>query len=197
MIYSAVEPMLASIGFLLMYNETVQAELHRLARTDPLTGTLNRLALDEEARRLFRQAGPRGALAVLMIDADHFKRVNDEFGHEVGDHVLAALAACIGARLRRPAVLGRIGGEEFLALLPGAGTAEAVAVAERLREAVAALRLAPGNEVPPITISAGVAVRRREDTEVGDLIRSADRALYDAKRAGRNRVVAAAASPEI
>lgn len=191
MIYSAVEPVLASIGFLLMYNETVQAELGRLARTDPLTGTLNRFALDEEARRLFRHADRSGAMAALMIDVDHFKQINDDFGHAAGDRVLAALAAGIGAQLPQPAVLGRIGGEEFLALLPDTGLAEALAVAERLRTTVSALPSAIGDAAPAVTISAGVAMVRPEDANVHDLIRRADRALYDAKRAGRNRVVIA------
>lgn len=191
MIYSAVEPVLASIGFLLMYNETVQAELHRLARTDPLTGTLNRLALDEESARLFSATSRPNTLAALIIDVDHFKRINDEFGHATGDRVLAALAAAIRWRLQPPAVLGRMGGEEFLALLPGTGLAEAMALAERLRAAVAAMPPVSDADVPGVTISVGIAAYRPEDTEVQTLVRRADRALYDAKRAGRNRVVAA------
>jgi len=191
MIYSAVEPVLASIGFLLMYNETVQAELHQLARTDPLTGTLNRLALDEESARLFSATSRPNTLAALIIDVDHFKRINDEFGHATGDRVLAALAAAIRWRLQPPAVLGRMGGEEFLALLPGTGLAEAMALAERLRAAVAAMPPVSDAGVPGVTISAGIAAYRPEDTEVQTLVRRADRALYDAKRAGRNRVVAA------
>ncbi|HEX8777508.1 MAG TPA: GGDEF domain-containing protein, partial [Rhodanobacter sp.] len=182
---------LASIGFLLMYNETVQAELHRLARTDPLTGTLNRLALDEESARLFGVTSRPNTLAALIIDVDHFKRVNDDFGHATGDRVLAALAAAIRWRLQPPAVLGRMGGEEFLALLPGTGLAEAMALAERLRVAVAMMQPLPDVGVPGITISVGIAACRLEDTEVQTLVRRADRALYDAKRAGRNRVVAA------
>ena len=191
MIYSAVEPVLASIGFLLMYNETVQAELHQLARTDPLTGTLNRLALDEESARLFSATSRPNTLAALIIDVDHFKRINDEFGHATGDRVLAALAAAIRWRLQPPAVLGRMGGEEFLALLPGTGLAEAMALAERLRVAVAAMPPVSDADVPGVTISVGIAAYRPEDTEVQTLVRRADRALYDAKRAGRNRVVAA------
>jgi diguanylate cyclase (GGDEF)-like protein len=192
MIYSAVEPVLASIGFLLMYNERAQAELHRLARTDPLTGTLNRLALDEEAGRLFHQSGSHGTpLTVLMIDVDHFKRINDEFGHATGDRVLAALAAGIAVMVRPPVVLGRMGGEEFLALLPGIGMAEAMTLAEQMCAAVATLRPVPDDGMPGITISAGIAMRQPDDADVHGLIRRADRALYDAKRAGRNRVVAA------
>lgn len=166
--------------------------LHRLALTDPLTGISNRRHIEymlhaavDEARRT------RSELAVIMLDVDHFKRINDDFGHATGDRVLAALAACIGNLLRRPAVLGRMGGEEFLALLPDTGTTEAMALAERLRVAVAALQPVPGEETPRVTISVGVATSKSEDKDAHDLIRRADRALYDAKRAGRNRVVAA------
>jgi diguanylate cyclase (GGDEF)-like protein len=196
MIYSAVEPVLASIGFLLMYNEVVQAELHRLARTDPLTGTLNRLALDEEARRLFREAGEHAReLATLMIDADHFKAINDRFGHASGDRVLAALATCIGGHLRRPDVLGRAGGEEFLVLLPDTDAAGAGALAERIRQRVAQLYPQLDGETPAITISIGVAARQPQDRHADALIHRADRALYAAKRAGRNRVATLSAIP--
>lgn len=191
MIYSAVEPVLASIGFLLMYNEAVQAELHRLARTDPLTGTLNRLALDEESVRLFRATIHPNTLAVLIIDVDHFKRINDNFGHLAGDRVLATLAAGIRWRLQPPVVLGRMGGEEFLALLPNTGVAEAMALAEQLRIAITAMQPVPEAEIPGVTVSIGIAAYRPEDASVDDLIQRADRALYDAKRAGRNRVIAA------
>ncbi|HEX7731507.1 MAG TPA: GGDEF domain-containing protein, partial [Rhodanobacter sp.] len=175
MIYSAVEPMLASVGFLLMYNESVQAELHRLARTDPLTGTLNRLALDEESLRLFRGADHPNTLAALVIDIDHFKRINDDFGHATGDRVLATLAAGIRWQFQPPAVLGRMGGEEFLALLPGTGLAEAMALAERLRVAVAAMQLVPDAGIPGVTISVGIAAYRPGDADVDDLVRRADR----------------------
>ena len=196
MIYSAVEPVLASIGFLLMYNETVQAELHRLARTDPLTGTLNRLALDEEAQRLFRQAEEQASeLATLMIDADHFKAINDRFGHASGDRVLAALATCLGGHLRAPDVLGRAGGEEFLVLLPDTDAAGAGALAERMRERVARLHPVLDGEAQAITISIGVAARLPQDRHADALIHRADRALYAAKRAGRNRVATLSAIP--
>jgi len=187
--YSALEPVLASIGFLLMYNETAQAELKRLARTDPLTGTLNRLALDEEAERLFRRsAGHGGECAVLMIDVDHFKVINDRYGHAGGDVVLMALAARIGEHLRHGDVLGRVGGEEFLMLLPDTGMNEATLVAEGLRTSIEDMRTNLDGEPQRVTISIGVAVREPTDPKFGVLIRRADRALYSAKRAGRNRV---------
>lgn len=190
--YSAVEPVLASIGFLLMYNESAQAELKRLARTDPLTGTLNRLALDEEAGRLFRRpAGSAHECAALMIDVDHFKVINDRYGHAGGDLALMALAGRIDQHRRAGDVLGRVGGEEFLMLLPDTGLNEATLVAEGLRTAVETMRLELDHEPQTVTISVGVAVRESSDLQFSTLIRRADRALYNAKHAGRNRVVAA------
>jgi diguanylate cyclase (GGDEF)-like protein len=188
MIYGALEPMFASIGFLLMYNETAQAELRRLARTDPLTGTLNRLALDEEGQRLF---GQDHAPAALMLDVDHFKAINDRFGHASGDRVLAALARGIAGLLRPGDVLGRAGGEEFLLWLPRTDLAGAIAVAEALRAHVATMSLELDGQVQPVSVSIGVAVRGPGDRDHAGLVRRADRALYAAKRAGRNRVVAA------
>lgn len=187
MIYSAMEPVFASVGFLLMYNEMAQAQLRRLARTDPLTGTLNRLALDEMALNLFQQAAPLTG-AVLMIDVDHFKAINDRFGHAGGDRMLAALARGIGRCLREDDVLGRVGGEEFLVLLPGTGIDDALVLAERLRMAVARLEVLLEGEPQSATVSIGAAARQVADTEPGTLIRRADRALYAAKSAGRNRV---------
>jgi diguanylate cyclase (GGDEF)-like protein len=194
MTYSAMEPVFASVGFLLMYNEMAQAELRRLARTDPLTGTLNRLALDEMAKGLFQRAAPPVG-AVLMIDVDHFKTINDRFGHAGGDRMLAALARGIGRCLREGDVLGRVGGEEFLVLLPGIGIDDALALAERLRMAVARLQVVLEGEPQSATVSIGAAARETSDTEPGTLIRRADRALYVAKNAGRNRVATLDATP--
>ncbi|MBN8713970.1 MAG: diguanylate cyclase [Xanthomonadales bacterium] len=188
--YSAIEPVLASIGFLLMYNESAQAELKRLARTDPLTGALNRLALDEEAERLFRRSatGTGHTCAALMIDVDHFKVINDRYGHAGGDLALMALATRIDQHRRAGDVLGRAGGEEFLMLLPDTGMNEATLVAEGLRTDIETMHLELDGEPQALTISIGVAVREPTDRKFATLIRRADRALYSAKRAGRNRV---------
>jgi diguanylate cyclase (GGDEF)-like protein len=184
---------LASIGFLLMYNEVAQTELRRLARTDPLTGVLNRMALDEKASALFRQSASRQpGCAALMIDADHFKAINDRFGHAGGDGVLATLARAIAGQLRAGDILGRIGGEEFLILLPDTAIDGAIALGEKLRAAVENLRLELAGEPQAITISVGVAARTPDDRQPGMLIDRADRALYAAKRDGRNRVTALA-----
>lgn len=188
LVYGAIEPVFASIGFLLMYNEAAQADLRRLARIDPLTGALNRLALEEEARRLFGRAGAPSGLAVLMLDADHFKAINDRHGHAGGDRVLAALAHGVGARLRPGDVLGRVGGEEFLVLLPHTDLATATALAEELRAHVASQPLGLDGLAQAITVSIGVAVRDATDGDADALIRRADHSLYEAKRAGRNRI---------
>jgi len=196
MIYSAVEPVFASVGFLLMYNEMAQAELRRLARTDPLTGTLNRLALDEMAREMFRRHAP-STMAVLMIDVDYFKAINDRFGHAGGDRMLAALARGIGCCLRKGDVLGRVGGEEFLVLLPGLGIDDALALAERLRMTVARLQVVLDGEPQSVTVSIGAAARDATDAQPSTLIHRADRALYAAKNAGRNQVAALGAVPPV
>jgi diguanylate cyclase (GGDEF)-like protein len=192
MVYGTLEPVFASLGFLLMYNETAQADLRRLARLDPLTGCLNRLALTEEMERLLRQ--PERMHAALMVDVDHFKAINDRFGHAGGDRVLAALAHGIGVQLRAHDVFGRIGGEEFLVLLPHSDAATASALAERLRAHIEALPLEFDGQEQAVTISIGVAVSAADDRHADSLVRRADQALYQAKRTGRNRVAVVASA---
>lgn len=153
-------------------------ELNHHATHDPLTGALNRRAFAPLAEKQVAQAARTGRpLAVLMMDLDHFKRINDTLGHSGGDATLCRFVAVAGDVLRAEDVLCRFGGEEFVALLPHAEAAQAVAAAERLRLAFAATGA---------TVSIGVAsLRPGEDLE--DLLRRADAALYDAKRAGRDR----------
>lgn len=163
--------------------------LDRQARSDPLTGVLNRRGL-EERLRLAVATAKRGnrPLAVAMLDADYFKRVNDQFGHEIGDAVLRRLADTLKSRLRTSDAVARLGGEEFIAVLPDTDLAGALALAESLRSAVEA-------HVDPlygtITVSIGVAVETGMATEGASLLRCADEALYRAKAEGRNRVCAA------
>lgn len=169
------------------------AELEALSLTDPLTGIGNRrrlgAGLREELRRAQRYGRP---LSVVFLDIDHFKLINDSFGHRAGDAVLAAVAAELRGVVRDVDVLGRWGGEEFVALLPETGLREAAGIAERLRAAVAAVRAA---EMPGRTISASVGVAEWQAGESGEsLMRRADRALYVAKAAGRNRVTLATMS---
>ena len=193
---SGMQPMFLSIGFLLLYSETLQRELHLLARVDSLTGVKNRLALTETATQLLSQAGRAGRpLGVLMIDADHFKSVNDRFGHGGGDKVLLALVGSIRATLRASNVIGRIGGEEFVVLAPDTGLEQALVLAERIRETVETTPLLVDGHLLQLTVSIGAVVAAPGEHDVKGLLQRADAALYAAKRAGRNRVMAA--DPEL
>lgn len=187
---SGMQPLFDSLGFLLLYNELLQRELHSLARLDPLTGVANRLALEEAARRMLAATGaPNGALSLLLVDADHFKSVNDRFGHDCGDKVLKELVTNIRSVLRGGDVVGRLGGEEFIVLTQGADIRSSVALAERIRAAVEHSPMAVGEHVLQLTISIGVAVAIPGDREIASILRRADKALYAAKRGGRNRVM--------
>jgi len=159
-----------------------QAELlEELSRTDPLTGAANRRRLDEELEREMARAGRAGApFSVAFLDLDHFKSFNDSRGHSAGDELLQALVNAWREELRAVDVLARIGGEEFVVVFPDTGSAECRVVLERLRQ-----RIPQGQ-----TCSAGVAVYRRGE-RTADLLDRADRALYDAKHQGRDRVVVA------
>lgn len=191
MMFSAVQPLFTSIGFLLLYNETMQAELKSLARIDPLTGVNNRLALIEATERALDAAMIDGRpLGALMLDADHFKTVNDRFGHSGGDKVLLSLVAHIQRVLGRHDVLGRIGGEEFVVLSPGSTVRQTRALGERIRAAVENMPLAIDGHALAMTVSVGVAGAAPGESDVAALLQRADAALYAAKRAGRNRVMA-------
>jgi diguanylate cyclase (GGDEF)-like protein len=160
-------------------------QLEELSRTDALTGLRNRRSFDEELAMRFEYALRYGRpLTLVMIDIDHFKEVNDAFGHPVGDAVLQKVAEVLKRTTRRSDVVARFGGEEFAVLLPETPMREALQFAEKIRAAVAAEDLGPG--MPPrITISAGVAAISQSPE---DLVAAADAALYRAKRSGRNRV---------
>lgn len=158
------------------------ARLRRLALVDPLTSALNRRGLDST---FHRNEEP----CVLLVDLDHFKQINDRFGHAVGDRVLRAVAATLGDVARHADDVVRLGGEEFLVVLRGASVAAGARVAERARTAIAAMRLTDeqGGEVS-ITASIGVASKKPDETRDA-LIARADAAMYRAKAAGRDRVV--------
>ena len=189
---SGMQPLFASIGFLLLYSETLQRELHTLARVDPLTGVKNRLALNETATQLLAHANRMGrSLGVLMIDADHFKSVNDRFGHGGGDKVLLALADGIRGTLRAGNVIGRVGGEEFVVLAPDTALEEALVLAERIRQTVECTPLMVDGHLLQLTVSIGAAATLPGERDVARLLQRADTALYEAKHAGRNRVMAA------
>ena len=164
-------------------------KLHRMAMTDPLTGIANRRHIEELARRALAHASAHGEpLCMLVLDVDHFKGVNDAFGHAVGDQVLVRVAQACKQALRRFDMLGRMGGEEFLVVLPDTTLEVAMQIAERLRRKVESLplaNLAPGLQ---ITASVGAAEADHEADDLPELVRRADNAMYRAKDAGRNRV---------
>lgn len=167
-------------------NEMLVARLASEARTDPLTGLLNRRGFDEHAAREFAHAGRDGLpIALATLDVDHFKQVNDEWGHIAGDRVLANLARILATESRGIDVAARLGGEEFAVLMPGGDAAGAQAFVERVR-----MRLeAEGSpDVPAVRVSAGV-VAASEPLDLQVMLERVDRALYAAKRGGRDRTV--------
>jgi len=167
-------------------------EIYQLATHDALTGLFNRrqfsdLLASEAARSLRRE--PNTVLAI--IDVDHFKRINDRFGHLEGDGVLKKLAEILRSHVRAGDVLARIGGEEFAVLMADTDIEQAKQFAERVREAVEASVFAPGAEPQTMTVSVGLAALSKSRREPTELMRAADRALYAAKETGRNRVCCA------
>ena len=162
-------------------------ELERQASSDPLTGLLNRRGFDARLATAVALAQRSGrALSVITIDVDHFKRVNDTYGHEVGDNVLRTLAQQLKTRLRVSDAVARLGGEEFIVLLPDTAPDAALDMAEQLLVVVAALA---GDDTATVTISAGVSALRPDDENENAMLRRSDAALYAAKTAGRNRAV--------
>jgi len=169
-----------------------EREHRRVAVIDPLTGLLNRSAFAQRLGELQHQIdqGAESSLGFLMADIDHFKRINDEHGHPVGDAVLRDVAYAMRSELRAFDLVYRLGGEEFAVLLPGADHAKTQEIAERLRAAVAASSTGGIS----VTMSFGAGAISGSDVRLAQLYAQADAALYDAKRAGRNRVGAAVAA---
>lgn len=171
-----------------------EAELREMATTDFLTGLANRrhfiARMTDELARLQRLDNPHAA--VLMIDLDHFKHINDTHGHATGDAVLRHFAALMRGELRKIDTAGRVGGEEFAIILPGADPDEAKVFAERLRQKVAITPLTLDDQVIPVTVSIGIAVMKATDASADAALIRADEALYRAKNNGRNRVEVAA-----
>lgn len=166
--------------------------LWELANLDPLTGLLNRRAFMERGTALLEEVWRQGQpVSVLMIDADHFKSINDGFGHQAGDDVLRMLADILQTAVRSGDLLGRLGGEEFAIILPGADGPDADRIAERLLADVRQARVPVPGRMLAITISIGISVMRRRST-LDDLLATADQALYAAKTAGRDRRAVAA-----
>jgi diguanylate cyclase (GGDEF)-like protein len=191
-------PMIGTIGFLLMCNDRINDELSRLAMLDPLTGVFNRRTFEERAQHVIAEAAREfRPLSLLAVDIDHFKHVNDEFGHEGGDEALRLVVALMRETLAEGQILSRIGGEEFAVLLPGADEPTAAVTAERLRRHLESSAVNVDGRELYLKISAGVATLGPNIETLSTLLRAADRALYAAKRAGRNRVATSSALAEV
>jgi len=191
---SPAAAVLALPVMVLVHRTLIHDQLRAAARIDAKTGLLNAASWQEEAsREILRATRTRTPLSVMIADLDYFKRVNDRYGHLVGDQVLAAVAAALQSGSRSYDVLGRFGGEEFVILLPDADADATAEIAERLRQEVATAAVPVHNGSLQVTVSIGVAALGAHGQEVRDLLIAADLALYRAKAAGRNQVSFASA----
>lgn len=185
---SIVAVVLMAFGALMLANEHTTTELRRLAQRDSLTDVFNRRhflsLLDKALSKSLRNAQP---VAVLLVDLDHFKIINDTLGHKGGDDALRHFVAVASATLRNEDLIGRLGGEEFAILLAGTRLSDAMATAERVRAALAAQPLKADERMVTLTASIGVALSRRGEAPES-IIDRADKAMYNAKRNGRDRV---------
>jgi len=178
-----------------LVNVQLRDTLHRQSVTDSLTTLFNRRYLDETLKReLYRAQRKKQPLAVIMLDLDHFKRINDTYGHDVGDAVLRMVAQQIRNNIRESDLACRFGGEELVIVLGECDVESALQRAETIRKAIAALEIDHGDHSIMVTASFGVAVYPEHGAEAQDLLQAADQALYEAKHAGRNRILAAKAT---
>jgi len=176
--------LLLTVGFVLLASERMREVFQFQAAHDALTGAFNRrVVMERMTQELARSQRYQGAFSVLILDIDHFKHINDSHGHQVGDEVLKRFVGHIAAMLRPNDTLGRLGGEEFMVLLPETGPAAAQTTAQRI---VSSLAEAPA--WPVCTVSIGVTSWLAQDRTVDEIVARADAALYTAKRNGRNRV---------
>ena len=182
---------------IMLQRSMMHQQLTAAARTDPKTGLLNAAAWQREAdAQVTRALRSETPLALLLVDVDYFKRVNDNHGHLVGDEVLRALATALRQQVRESDVVGRFGGEEFTVLLPRTATAGACRIAERLRRSASGLSVITAHARTHITVSIGVAVLGQHGNDLFELLAAADLALYRAKDAGRDQVQLYAPSKE-
>ena len=180
---------LFNFGFMVLLTQRLVLGLRRASRRDELTGIANRRAMDEALERAWQRFHRHGrGFAVVLVDIDHFKRINDTLGHAAGDAVLVQVAQRLQQHARASDAVGRVGGEEFLLLLDETAAAPARQSAERLRALLDGAPVAAAGQALTVTASVGVAVIDVRDRDVDALIRRADRALYRAKADGRNRV---------
>ncbi|MGA9334259.1 MAG: GGDEF domain-containing protein [Rudaea sp.] len=193
--FAAFFPTIATLGFVLMCGARLNEELERQATIDGLTGISNRRTLDHLAAHAIALAHRhKRPLSVLLIDADHFKHINDAHGHAAGDEALVTLAGTLQCALRAEDLFGRLGGEEFVAVLPETEEVAARTSAERLRVAVEHIEYGAQRRLIPLRVSIGVAVIEDGD-DFAAILRRADQAMYAAKRSGRNRVVGPGEDP--
>ncbi|MDH4419526.1 MAG: GGDEF domain-containing protein [Acidovorax sp.] len=188
---AATLPVIGTTAFLLMCSERIRRQWERAASTDYLTGLPNRRTLVEMGQQRFERArasAATGGFALAIVDIDHFKRINDEHGHEMGDVALKHVAGRLQSACREAELPARQGGEEFVVLFDNLQPNDAPAAGERLRHSVAQAPFTAGDLVLPLTVSIGLAVLRADDTQFDSVLRRADEALYVAKAAGRNRV---------
>jgi diguanylate cyclase (GGDEF)-like protein len=171
----------------------LRENLRRQSIRDPLTGVFNRRYMEEAfAHELYRAARHGLEVGVIMLDVDHFKTINDTFGHAYGDSLLKALANFLKNRLRGEDILCRYGGEEFIIILPETGLESALRLAEKLRTEIQAIEAELAIQPPgPIHISLGVSAFPEHGRNAEEMIKSADWALYQAKQRGRDQVIAA------
>lgn len=182
---------LFNLGFMVLLTQRLLLRFKRASRRDALTGLENRGAIDATVQHLWAQSsrGVKG-FAVLLIDVDRFKRINDAHGHAVGDQVLEHVAAVIAAQARQADSVGRYGGDEFIILAPQSTLAGAAQAAGRLRLAMEAEHIHARGSDLRVTLSIGVTASTSEDIAVADVLTRADRALYKAKAKGRDRAAA-------
>lgn len=183
------QPYFAAIVRDISENKRTEEELLRLAATDPLTGAFNRRELtslaEQESQRSHRYGRP---LSIMMLDLDHFKRLNDTYGHAAGDKALQKFTTLCCNALRNIDIFGRWGGEEFVALLPETDAEGAAVIAERLRKTINDSVLTYNDNKITVTVSIGIAQYRADEIAIDAPLSRADTAVYDAKKAGRNQI---------
>lgn len=180
-----------AFGLIVITQDNLRRDLERLASYDALTGVLTRRVilslLDKSIANVSRSGRP---LALMMVDLDHFKRINDNFGHRVGDQVLSEIVAAIGSALRKETYIGRYGGEEFLVVMPDTNTEQLLEVSERIRHVAAETPVIAQEQTIHCTISIGAMIVDASNVDsLQDPVGLADKALYQAKLQGRNQVV--------
>jgi diguanylate cyclase (GGDEF)-like protein len=196
---------LAAIPVVVMlHNAALTERLEDEAAVDQKTGLATVASWQEHADRAFAEAAPdRRPIGVLMVDLDHFKRLNDSYGHCAGDDFLAAVGECLRSQLRHTDLAGRFGGEEFTVLLPGADVIDTMAAAERIRAAISTLRVTTADNhgrpvvITGVTASVGAAVHPHHGATAHDCLRVADSHVYQAKQQGRNTVVVGIATENL